>query len=181
MIRNDAILRPEIKKNCYYFPSSAGGMEIPIHFYLFHFDDFPERELSRGRGASSLETVPEGDSSSRLNRPRLLLLVMSTVTWTCSVTATCREKRIQYKCSAPEHRDVNILCITAGSCPRCRGGGGPLVHTVNLKTEMTTRTLKTKKILMTILSSSLHIFHYDYQADAVPFYQVPVASAQTTM
>ena len=76
-------------------------MEIPIHFYLFHFDDFPERELSRGRGASSLETVPEGDSSSRLNRPRLLLLVMSTVTWTCSVTATCREKRIQYTCSAP--------------------------------------------------------------------------------
>ena len=91
----------KFKKNCYYFPSSAGGMEIPIHFYLFHFDDFPERELSRGRGASSLETVPEGDSSSRLNRPRLLLLVMSTVTWTCSVTATCREKRIQYTCSAP--------------------------------------------------------------------------------
>ena len=111
-----------------------------------------------------METVPEGDSSSRLNRPRLLLLVMSTVTWTCSVTATCREKRIQYKCSAPDHRDGNIVCSTAGSCPRCRGGGGPLVHTVNLKTEMTTRTLKTKNILMTILSTSLYIFHYDYQA-----------------
>ena len=26
--------------------------------------------------------------------------------WTCSVTATCREKRIQYKYSAPDHRDV---------------------------------------------------------------------------
>ena len=33
----------------------------------------PDKELSRGLGASSCDTVPEGDSSSILNRPRLVL------------------------------------------------------------------------------------------------------------
>ena len=68
----------------------------------------------------------------------------------------------QVDVSLSSREDCSDVC---SSTPTLTGSKtSPLVHTVNLKTEMTRWTLKTKKILMTILSSSLHIFHYDYQA-----------------